>query len=230
MRGLLRTSPFRWVVLACWFTAAGAQATAAMPVDRVIVRYSAPETGGVRFPRFIFERELAFEARLEASADVEFAKASARPYLERHVQAALERSIGETLLASLRVDPSPSEREIVKQASAARRILLDRIGGQAALDSAMHVEGIGEGDVSAIFRRRARAAIYLDRMVSPMLTPTVAELRQVYSTQAHPYHSIPFDKAKTSLQRWVIGRKLREAVDQYYQNARQRLAVVQFTS
>ena len=35
-------------------------------IDRAVVRFVASETGGVRSPRFIFERELAFEARLEA--------------------------------------------------------------------------------------------------------------------------------------------------------------------
>ena len=35
-------------------------------VDRVVVRWYAPELGGVAKPQFIFERELSFEARLEA--------------------------------------------------------------------------------------------------------------------------------------------------------------------
>ena len=38
-------------------------------VDRAVVRFEAPETGGARRPRFVFERELSFEARLEALAD-----------------------------------------------------------------------------------------------------------------------------------------------------------------
>ncbi len=38
-------------------------------VDRAVVRFEAPETGGARRPRFVFERELAFEARLEALSD-----------------------------------------------------------------------------------------------------------------------------------------------------------------
>ena len=38
-------------------------------LDRVAVRFTAPETGGIAKPQFIFERELAFEARLEALTD-----------------------------------------------------------------------------------------------------------------------------------------------------------------
>jgi hypothetical protein len=195
-------------------------------VDKAVVRFSAPEIGGVRSPRFIFERELAFEARLEALADSEFANRSSLPYLERHIQAALERSIAETLLAALRVESTPTEAEIVKQAANAKRILLDRIGGEAVLKQAAHAEGMNDGDVLAIFRRRARAALYLDQMVAPMLSPTDSELRQIYTTEPHPYRSVSVEKAIPLLRRWVIGRRLREAFDQYYQNARQRLEVV----
>jgi hypothetical protein len=199
-------------------------------VDKAVVRFAAPEIGGVRSPRFVFERELAFEARLEALSDSEFAKRSDRPYLERHLQAALERCITETLLAALRVDPIPSEAEIVKQASVAKRILLDRIGGDEAIERAARAEGMSEGDVLAVFRRRARAAIYLDQMVAPMLSPSNAELRQVYTTEPHPYRSLAVDKAIPLLRRWVIGRRIRDAFDQYYQNARQRLEVVILTT
>ena len=38
-------------------------------IDRVVVRFFAPETGGSAQPRFVTERTLAFEARLEAMAD-----------------------------------------------------------------------------------------------------------------------------------------------------------------
>jgi hypothetical protein len=200
--------------------------TARATVDKAVVRFSAPETGGVRFPRFIFERELSFEARLEALTDSEFVKGSDRPYLERHLQAALERFIAETLLASLRVDPNPTEALIAAQASAARNLLLDRIGGADVLDKTARIEGMSEGDVSAVFRRRARAAIYLDQMVSPMLSPSNVELRQLYATEPHPYRSLPFDKALPLLRRWVVGRRIREAFEQYYQNARQRLQIV----
>ena len=197
-----------------------------VPVDRVLLRFAAPEIGGLRSPRFIFARELAFEARLEALSDVEFPTETEHPYLARHLHAASERHIAETLLAALRVEPVVTERELEEQADVARRILLDRIGGQEVLARAARAEGMSEGDVSTVFRRRARAGIYLDRMVAPMLAPTSLELRQVYATDNHPYRGLTYDKALPLLRRWVIGQRLREAFDQYYQNARQRLTIV----
>src|SRR5689334_3205717 len=71
-------------------------------LDRVVVRWTAPETGGVGKPQFIFQRELAFEARLESLADPEPEPGS---FHDRHVRAALDLHIGETLLASLPVTP-----------------------------------------------------------------------------------------------------------------------------
>src|SRR5262245_35682425 len=56
---------------------------AAPPVDRVAVRWYAPETGGVNHPQFVFERELAFEARLEAFTDPD---PEGGAYRERHVR------------------------------------------------------------------------------------------------------------------------------------------------
>src|SRR5271156_1342879 len=64
-------------------------------LDRVVVRWHAPETGGPAKPQFIFERELAFEARLESLSDPD---PEPGPYHDRHVRAALDRHIAETLL------------------------------------------------------------------------------------------------------------------------------------
>ncbi len=109
---------------------AGAERVA---LDRAVVRFSAPETGGARSPRFIFERTLAFEARIEALADPDRATTrDVRPYRERHVRAALERHVAETLLSSLRIDPEPSEQDLSRQTESARRMLYERAGGPIA--------------------------------------------------------------------------------------------------
>ena len=50
-------------------TAADAETAPRATIDRVAVRYYAPETGGSGHPRFVSERMLAFEARLDALAD-----------------------------------------------------------------------------------------------------------------------------------------------------------------
>src|SRR5262245_63856048 len=41
-------------------------------IDRAVVRFSASEAGGKERPYFIYERELAFEARLQALSDPAF--------------------------------------------------------------------------------------------------------------------------------------------------------------
>src|SRR5262245_17275701 len=79
-------------------------------LDRVVVRWYAPETGGIARPQYVFERELAFEARLEAFTDPD-PDADPAGFRERHVRAALDRHIAETLLASLAIVPAPSDKE-----------------------------------------------------------------------------------------------------------------------
>ena len=68
-------------VLAWAAAAAGAAGNATTLVDRAVVRFDAPETGGIAHPRFVFERELAFEARLEALGDSDRTERAA-PYLD----------------------------------------------------------------------------------------------------------------------------------------------------
>lgn len=192
-----------------------------------MVRFVAPETGGVLSPQFIFERTLAFEARLEALADGDTGSDPARPFQERHVRAALERHIAETLLASLRLEPEPSARQLDLQSRAARLLLVERVGGESRLRNAAEAEGLGEFEVSRIARRQARASLYLDRMVAPMLHPNDAELKLVQ--QETPYRDQPFATVRTELRRWFVARRLAAALATFYQGARARLQIVILT-
>jgi hypothetical protein len=198
---------------------------AAAPPDRSVMRFFAPDLGGAPTPQFIFERELAFEARLQALADPDQSKDSPKPYLARHVRSAIERHIAESLLANLRVDPAPSDEELDRQAESARRILSERVGGSPALVAAAKAEGMSEREVTILLRRQARASIYLDRMVAPMLTPTRTELRQVYAVERHPFTQSSFEEIEPLLRNWWIGHRLSDAVEQYFANARQRVVV-----
>ena len=195
--------------------------------DRAVVRLVAPETGGVRSPRFIFERSLAFEARLEALADPDRVARAAeeRPFRERHLRAALERHVAETLLASLRIDPEPTEPELARQTEAARRMLYERVGGPAAVDRAAAAEGIDSREVTSILRRQARASLYLDRMVAPMLAPSDAELRNIHRVVQTPFRDRPFDEVEPALRRWYVGRRLGAALGSFFQNARSRVRI-----
>lgn len=191
-------------------------------LDRVVVRWYAPETGGVHRPQFIFQRELAFEARLEALAD---ADAEAGPYRDRHVRAALERHIAESLLASLSINPAPTPQEIAARAESARSALEQRVRGRPRLIAAAAAEGIASDELDAFLRRQARASLYLDRMVAPMLEPGEFELRAVLRSGASPFKDQPFEVVEPALRRWYVGQRLAQALESYYQNARSRVSI-----
>jgi len=194
-------------------------------VDRAVVRFEAPETGGARRPRFVFERELSFEARLEALADPDRAALGDAPYRERHVTAALDRHIAETILGALRIEPEPTSAELEHQSQLARRILSDRAGGPDALDAARESEGISEREFGRLLLQKARASLYLDRMVTPMLEPSEAELRSLHKSTMTPFRDAPFDTIRAALLRWYVSRRLNAAVASFYENARSRIDV-----
>jgi hypothetical protein len=192
-------------------------------VDRAVVRFSAPELGGVRSPRFVLGRLLAFEARLEALADSD---RSGVAYRERHLSAALERHVAETLLAGLRIDPEPTPPELAQQTDAARRLMAERAGGIAFVEEAARAEGVSQRELYVLFQRQARASLYLDRMVSPMLAPSDAELRALYRSERTPFRDAPFETILPGLRRWYVSTRLQSALAAYYQNARSRLRIV----
>lgn len=211
------------VGLACALSGVSLVRAEPVTVDRVVVRFSAPELGGVRSPRFVSARLLAFEARVEALADPDRTEAA---YRERHVSAALERHIAETLLAGLRIDPEPSASVLRAQADAARRALEERVGGANALELAARAEGVSPRELFALCQRQARASLYLDRMVSPMLSPSDAELRTLYRTERTPFRDAPFETILPALRRWYVSNRLQQSLSGFYQNARSRLRIV----
>lgn len=202
-----------------------AQGSSAAFIDRAAVRFTAPETGGIERPRFIFERELAFEARLEALSDGGFRVAAEAPYLERHVRAALERHMAEVLLGSLEINPEPSPRDVATRVAAARLSLVQQVGGQLALDQASSSEGMGASELGRMLARRARASLYLDRMVATMLTPSDTELRIVHRTTRTPFSSEPYEAIAPVLGRWYVAQRLNVAVRAFYEGARSRIKV-----
>jgi len=195
-------------------------------VERAVVRFWTPDTGGVRSPHFVYARALAFEARVEALADA-YRGSSALPYRDRHVTDALERHIAESVLAGLRIDPEPSGDELTRQMQAARARLEQRAGGTEALEAAAAAEGLGLRDLLEITRRQARASLYLDRMVAPMLAPNREELALLHRTRNTPFRALPFEQIEPGLRRWYVSQRLAGAVQSFYQNARGRIVFTQ---
>ena len=205
------------------FSVCGVARAEPIAFDRTAVRFYAPETGGVQRPRFISERTLAFEARVEALAAQD--RSTDEPYRERHVSAALERHVSEELLSSLRIEPEPTEALLRRQVELARKVLNDRVGGEALLVDAQRAEGISGAELSALLRRQARASIYLDRMVAPMLRPSDAELEAIQRSAPAALQNESFARARPLLLRWYVSRRLSSAMASFFQEARSRVTI-----
>jgi hypothetical protein len=201
-------------------------------IDRVVVRFFAPETGGSAQPRFVTERTLAFEARLEAMAD--------RPdgigdgYDDRRIRAALDHHVVEEMLASLALKLTTGARPSVELSAAPiaalrddlRAAVFERLGGQARVAAAAAAEQIDAGEIDDMFRRQALAAWYIDRAVAPILHPSEEQLREVFRTAAHPYRGRPFEQVREPLSRWFVSERLRVSESSFLQGARSRLKVL----
>ena len=192
-------------------------------VDRVAVRYYAPETGGSVRPRFVSERMLAFEARLDALAE-QAPESAVRE--DRFVRGALDRHVAEDILSALAVQSGTTLTDLSALADEERAGLVERIGGSDALRTAMAAEGIDDVEVDALLRRRVRAAWYIDRALTPLLRPTDEQLREVFRTSAHPFKNQPFDAVRPQLARWFVEERLRAAETTFLQVARARIRVV----
>ena len=197
-------------------------------LERAVVRFHAPETGGVQRPRFIYERTLAFEARIEALAAQD--RSGDTPYRERHVSAALERHVSEVLLSSLRIEPEPTAALLERQVELARKVLIDRVGGEALLLEAQRAEGISNAELSKVLWRQARASLYLDRMVAPMLRPSDAELEAIQRSAPAALQNEPFARARPLLLRWYVSRRLSSAMASFFQEARSRVTITLLTT
>lgn len=205
--------------------AAGARPADVLSVDRAVVRFTAPELGGVNAPSFILERELSFEARLEALADPRFTPTDAEPYLSVHVRAALERHVAEAILESLRMTPPPTPMEIEARVSAAEASLAIEVRGATLLGQAARAEGLEQREVYRLLQRRARASLYLDRMVAPMLSPSEAELQALHNSGRTPFSRVAYNEVAVEMRRWYVSRALRQAVQSYYDGARSRVTL-----
>ncbi len=201
-------------------------------VDRAVVRFYAPETGGTAHPRFIDERTLAFETRLEALA--EGSTQASDGYPERLVRGALEHHVTEELLSGLAhkfIDGSPSSKrpdtaELASIGDDLAEAWYERLGGRARVEAAAAAEGLDSTEVDAILARQALAAWYLDRAVMPVLKPSVEQLRDVFRSSAHPYGGRAFEEVRPALARWFVLERVRLAESTFYQAARAHVVMV----
>ena len=211
---------------------AAAEAAASDVVDRTAVRFYAPETGGTAYPRFIFERTLAFEARLAAMADIAegigdgYDERDVREALERHVAEEILSGLADRLIADLPPERRPSSEDLQAVERDVARAFVEQLGGQARVDGAARAEHIDPAEVDAVVRRRTFAAWYIDRALTPILHPTEEQLRDVFRTSAHPFRGKSFKDAHDALERWFVGERARAAESAFLQSARARVRII----
>ena len=219
-------------VVTLWALPAAATDTPspAPSIDRVAVRFYAPETGGAERPAFILERTLAFETRLERTLEPE---ASSRAYPERDVRNAMEHDVAEQMLASLGqklIDDSPADKrpvqaEIDAVLESVTQATVERFGGRARIDEAAAAEHLDTAEVDDLLHRGAFAAWYLDRNVTAILKPTDEQLHEVYRTANHPFRGQRFEQIHDALARWFVFDRVRVAEAAFLQAARSHVKI-----
>ncbi len=191
-------------------------------VDAVAVRFFAPETGGAARPRFITQRELAFEGRITARLDGEEDEALD----DRHYRSALERRVAEQILAEIPGERNLTNADVTRVARELEKVLATRLGGAEALAALTRSEGIAPSEVQAMMERRARAAYYVDRALAPLLNPSESQLRDLHRLGKHPFKSAKFEDVRRDLRWWLIDERLRLAELSFLQSARTRVTMV----
>ena len=201
-------------------------------IERTAVRFYSPETGGAAYPRFIFQRVLAFEARLAEMA--ESPEGIGESYGERDVRDAIEHHVAEEILASLAdrlateapTGRRPSAGDMAAVERSVGVAFVERMGGRARIDGAAQAEQIDRVEVDAIVRRAALAAWYVDRAVTPILHPSEEQLRNVFRASAHPYRGQPFEQVRGALEGWFVVERVRVAESAFLQAARARVRII----
>ncbi|CAN5549100.1 hypothetical protein BH09MYX1_BH09MYX1_64530 [soil metagenome] len=130
------------------------------------------------------------------------------------------------MLAKLPLEREPDVPALDKVAELLRQATRERVGGATAFDRASAIEGLAPDEVQAVMRRRARAAMYVDRVIGSVLAPSEEQIREVYRTTAHPYRAKRFDDCREELTRWIVLERVRAAESTFLQGARSRVTVV----
>jgi len=211
---------------------ARAEGVEATVLDRAVVRFYAPELGGTLQPRFIGERLLAFEARLEAMAETSegigdgYDERRVRMALDHHVSGEVAASLAHKLIAGLPPSRRPSQAELSAVRDQLSTALFERLGGEGRVQAAARAEQVDAAELDEVMARQALAAWYIDRAVTPILQTSEEQLREVFRTAAHPYRGKSFDTARPALERWFIVERVSVAENAFLQGLRVKIVVM----
>ena len=131
---------------------------------------------------------------------------------------------------SLPVEPPLRSDEVRRRTISTYLSLQQLVGGRQNLLDAAFAEGMEMEDLDRLIARRARASLYLDRMVAPMLNPSDAELREVLRAEPTPFRGRRFDEVAVPLRRWYVADRLRAALAAFFRSARARIRIVMLHS
>jgi hypothetical protein len=208
------------------------QTPAPTVIDRAVVRFYAPELGGTLQPRFVGERLLAFEARLEAMAESPdgigdgYDEERVRMALDHHVSAEVAATLAHKLIAALPPSRRPGQDELSAVRVQLSTALFERLGGEARVQAAARAEQLDASELDELMAQRALAAWYIDRAVTPILQTNEEQLREVYRTAAHPYRGRPFEEVRAALERWFIVERVSVAESAFLQGIRVKIVLL----
>jgi hypothetical protein len=189
-------------------------------VDRVAVRYTTPETGGVSRVRVLTERELVFLGHIEAVLEgVE------DPSSERTVRAAAERAMADDMLSALLVRRGTEPMDLERTAKELREELCLRLSGCAELSNWLRAAGLSESELREMLLVKGRALFYVHRFVAPVMRPTEEELREAFRTTPSPFREGRFEDIRAQFARFLVFERMRLAEVEFFQAARNRVRV-----
>lgn len=204
--------------------AAGPRASAAT-LERTVARFLDPEAANAATARrFVTMRELVVESWLASLERTTGAPPAALD--DRVVRAAFERHVIEALLGE-RTLPPAAEARVEALAAEARRVEIVELGGEGRLVRARELAtGSKDGaaaELASIFRRRARAELYLEIAVSQPVHPSDMELRAAFAKAPEEITKLGFEAAVPLLRAHVRSARLRDLAQSYYQAVKGRL-------
>jgi hypothetical protein len=216
------------LVLSLGAVSAISEAAHAAPIvaDRAVVRFSDPEASETKGAlRFVMMRELVVEAWLVA---FERSPTGTPSIDDKTLRVALERHIVEAVVGS-RVLPPAVEMRVNKAIADVKLAQTVAVGGPARLDEAIaHATGgaatkVTDEELATIFRRRARAELYLELATGQLIDPNEAELRAVHLKAPGAYAKQPFEEVAPAIRAYLRTLRLRESAQSYYQAVRSKL-------
>ncbi|WP_156864971.1 hypothetical protein [Pajaroellobacter abortibovis] len=150
-------------------------------VDQVAVRFYLPELGGVEKPRFITQRMLAFEARIQSLISRRKGAPEEGEVTDRSIQIALEVHLAEEIFSFLAEDILTREPALLKpMLQYVRTIFYEQVGGIGPLLKMAEKEGLGESELGALIERRTRAFLYVNSAFTDLLHPSEEDLNTLY--------------------------------------------------